>query len=289
MKKLFFIFIVLVLLGCPEDEESSYRVYYNSNGATEGSPPTDPRFYRAGDTVTILDKGNLKRNDYTFVAWSRESGYNTNFIFPGDKLTINRDINLYAVWDDSIGLPFSFKIENDEAIITKCNEISIRTVSIPNTFQGKPVVAIDNTVFSSLSITTVNLGNIKRIGIAAFSNNRIPQILIPDSVESIGVGAFRDNLLTKVTLGEGLTELGAYAFGSNQLYTIAIPENIKTIGVGAFMGNTIRQITIGSDVDIKNDDSFGTHGASFRTFYDDGGKLAGLYLHVENDVWEKVE
>ena len=283
MKKLFFLLPVLVLLGC---SESTYHVYYHANGSM-GIPPTDPREYTQGESAIVLGRGFLKNNDYAFLGWR----YDDRLYNAGDYITINYDdINLYAVWDNGSDIPFSFKIENGEVTITRYNENLNYSlfVTIPATLQGKPVTAIDDSVFSNSSVSNVNLSkNLKHIGIGAFASNTISQILIPNSVQSIGRGAFRNNELKKINLGDGLTAIEPYVFMHNSLTDIIIPENITSIGEGAFFENDIVLIKIGAGVNIANDSALGTYGASFKAYYYAQGKQAGSYLYVGADTWTR--
>jgi hypothetical protein len=283
MKYPFLLLAVFLFLGCPNEEK--YRVYYHGNGSTDGSPPVDSNIYSSGGTATVLEKGNLRKGDYTFLGWQ---DYNRLYN-AGDDLTISySDVNLYAVWDDGNNTPFSYEIENGEVIITRYNQQYSSSITIPDTLQSKPVTAIDDSVFSNLSISTVNLSkNLKKIGIGAFASNNITQLLIPDKVESIGLAAFRYNKLKKITFGTGISTIEPYTFGNNQLTDITIPDNIVTIETGAFLENAIELIKIGAGVDIKHDTSLGTYGTSFRTYYNSLGKQAGTYIYTGNNVWER--
>ena len=274
---------VFLFLGCGPDEEKKYHVYYHGNGSTNGSAPKDPNNYFSGDIVTILGKGNLAKGDYDFYGWR----YYDTFYFPGDNITVHYDdLNLYAVWDDGLNTPYSYKIENGEAIITRYNEQNTSFVVIPDTLQSKPVVAIDDNVFGNLYISSISLPKkLKHIGIGAFASNNITQVIIPDTVTYIGLGAFRGNRLKKVTLGTGISTIAPYTFGNNQLAEVTIPENVTSIGRGAFHENNIEMVKLGANVDIKDDTSMGTYGGSFLTYYN-REKKAGLYIYVGGDAWE---
>jgi hypothetical protein len=283
MRYPFFLLAVFLLLSC-SPEEAKFHIYYHGDGSTAGSPPKDSREYSSGETVTILGKGNLVKGDYTFLGWR----YYDQFYYEGDNITIRYDdVNLYAAWDDGLNTPFTYKVENGEVTITRYNERYPTSVTIPDTLQSKPVTAIDDSVFSNLSITSINLPkNLKKIGVGAFASNSITHLIIPDTVKSIGLNAFRNNDLRKITFGTGISAIEPYTFGNNQLTDVTIPENIVSVGVGAFHENAIEMIKIGAGVDIKSDTSLGTNGASFRTYYN-SGKQAGLYLYIGDDVWER--
>jgi len=276
---------VFVLIGCVFDyNPATYRVFYHANDLTSGSVPVDIKSYKTGESASLLGKGDLKKNDYTFLGWR----FYGELRSPGDNISINfDDINLYAAWDDGSDSPFSFVIEKNEVKITRYNESPYNTgiITIPETLQGKNVTGIDDTVFSNISISGVNLPKyLKNIGTGAFSSNDITLLLIPDSVENIGMGAFQNNKLKKLTLGNGLTTITPLTFAGNDLADVIIPANITIIGAGAFSRNDIKMIKIGANVDIKDNSSLGTYGDVFKTYYDAQGKKAGFYFYTE-DTW----
>lgn len=77
----------------------SYTVTYDGNGSTGGTIPVDPSSYSEGDTVTVLDDGDLVRTGYSFSSWNTESdGSGTTYI-PGETFFMgSENITLYAVW-----------------------------------------------------------------------------------------------------------------------------------------------------------------------------------------------
>lgn len=74
----------------------------------------------------------------------------------------------------------------------------------------------------------------------AFSWCSLRQINIPDSVTSIGDGAFRScTSLRQIYIPSSVTSIGYWAFfGCKSLQEITIPSSVRTIGTNPFVGCT---------------------------------------------------
>ena len=78
----------------------TFRVTYDGNGNTDGSPPVDPLSYETGDTVRVLGNGGgLVRDGFSFIGW------NTAADGTGDTYTFGQtfpmgagDVTLHARW-----------------------------------------------------------------------------------------------------------------------------------------------------------------------------------------------
>ena len=77
---------------------------------------------------------------------------------------------------------------------------------------------------------------ILHVGEYAFDSAPVLAVHLPDTVTSIGKGAFwHCNLLKSVTLPEGLKSIGDEAFlGCSDLTSISLPDSIITLGSGCF-------------------------------------------------------
>ncbi|WNY23748.1 hypothetical protein MmiHf6_10630 [Methanimicrococcus hongohii] len=72
-------------------------VTYNANGASGGSVPAEPTFYKYNEIATVLDQGTLWKADYKFSGWSTTSTGSVEYE-ANDEIVMTSDIELFAVW-----------------------------------------------------------------------------------------------------------------------------------------------------------------------------------------------
>lgn len=98
----FLILMAVMFAGCSSDDNNSthkYSVTYEGNGNTGGSPPQDTTTYASSFSVTVLDKGSLVKNGYTFAGWNTQAnGSGTNRAAGSTFVMENADVVLWAVW-----------------------------------------------------------------------------------------------------------------------------------------------------------------------------------------------
>jgi hypothetical protein len=94
------------------------------------------------------------------------------------------------------------------------------------------------------------------IGDGAFFDNKLTSVIIPDSVTSIGDYAFNKNQLTSVTIPDSVTSIGDSAFFDNKLTSVTIPDSVTSIGKNAFLSNQITRVTIPDSVTFIGDSAF---------------------------------
>jgi len=144
-------------------------------------------------------------------------------------------------------------------------------ISIPSSLGGIWVTAIGEWAFGGREevgdtlvpihqLTSVTIPNsITSIGLGAFSWNKITSITIPNSVVHIEDGAFFDNALTSVSIGNSVEVIAAGAFANNYLTSVVIPNNVTLIGVNAFGNNALTSVTIGNSVEHIGDRAFASN------------------------------
>ena len=211
--------------------ENVYAVTYNLDGGTNaaGNPAT---FKRSNLPITLLDA--TKDGEY-FAGWYLDAEF-TKRVTKIDAGSL-KDIELWARFSQS---PLVFDLVGSSAYSVRAANTSISgNIEIPQTYNGKPVVVIQNSGFKDCSsLTSILIPNsIKSIGINAFENcSNITETTIPEGVTLIGNNTFLGcEKLASVTLPTSLENIGANAFaGCTSLTSIVLPKNVAEIGANAF-------------------------------------------------------
>ena len=146
-----------------------------------------------------------------------------------------------SVTPDTQQFTYEISADGKSYTITGIGSILSTDIVIPSTYNGLPVTAIGNGAFSGyytiikMSVTIPD--SVVSIGIGAFRNcTWLESITIPDSVTEIGYDTFRCcSSLTSITIPDGVTEIGSSAFsGCTALTSVTIPDSVTSIGVNAF-------------------------------------------------------
>lgn len=122
----------------------------------------------------------------------------------------------------------------------------------------------------TIKISEIYLSNtVETIGGYAFSNtpaqieqesnnfnNNINNLDIPDSVTSIGTGAFAGCGIETLTLGTGLNTIGDNTFQYNNIENLIIPGNVTAIGKYAFASNELNSLTFNQGIESIDEHAF---------------------------------
>ena len=114
-------------------------------------------------------------------------------------------------------------------------------ITIPSTYNGKPVTAIGDSAFYR-----------------HYNKRIIRSVTIPDTVKIIGGGAFGCcSELTSVVIPNSVTYIGDYAFSFCNFKTINIPGSVECLEDGAFQDcRSLTTVKIGEGVKVIKERAF---------------------------------
>ena len=120
-----------------------YYVYYISNGAagTVVDDANDGAGYQIGDLATVQPADGLEREGYAFMEWNTKADGSGKSYRPGDKLDIQGDTDLYAIFVKGKVLSADFYSGSAGQKETKSVELSVDEES--GTVQAPQLVEMD--------------------------------------------------------------------------------------------------------------------------------------------------
>ncbi|SHH61937.1 Listeria/Bacterioides repeat-containing protein [Anaerosphaera aminiphila DSM 21120] len=81
-------------------ENEKFTISYDANGGTGKQPGlTNPHY--VDSELTVLDKGTMEMENYTFSNWNTKADGSGDSYKPGDKFIIKEDTVLYAQWKEN--------------------------------------------------------------------------------------------------------------------------------------------------------------------------------------------
>ena len=141
---------------------------------------------------------------------------------------------------------------------------------------------LNNELISNLVIPDT----VTTIGQYAFAYSGLRSITIPDGVTSIGSSAFREcRKLTSIIIGNSVTSIGDSAFyGCSGLTSITLPNSVTTIGQYAFAYSGLRSVTIGNSVTAIGQYAYAYSGLTSITIPDGVTSIGSSAINSERDL-----
>ncbi len=272
MRKLFtIIFLALLCLNAMAYDFSAVcgtgqTLYYNITSNVEPytvevtSENTDDPYYTTYPTGDLVIPETVEYNSIIYsvtsigqFVFSNCSGL-TSVTIPNSVTSIGS----YAFMDCS-GLTGTLTIPNSVTSIgnyafSSCRGIETIVVESGNTTYDSRddcnaiIETATNTLIAGCKNTIIP-NSVTSIGDGAFAGSNLTSINIPNSVTSIGESAFHGcSGLTSINIPNSVTSIGDGAFMSTGLTEITIPNSVVSIGVSAFRECSITSVTIPNSV-----------------------------------------
>ena len=230
--------LLLSVAACAKEPEDDG--YYTVAFDTAGGSQVPAQEIKAGGYAK--QPPTPTKEGYIFLGWKRDT-----FDYDFDSFPVNRDTTLVASWIEADDL-FSYEriTGTDEFRITGLtrHDLTVDTLYLPQMTRGMAVTGIAANAFASLSHENIpNIvipNNINSVGEGAFYQCDGIRIQVLGTLKEVGKGAFFGcNGLVSVALTPGMTSIPWQAFsGCSSLLTVQIPNGIKNIEENAFTGCT---------------------------------------------------
>ena len=209
--------------------DDSVIVTFNANG---GSVTETQRTVASGAAVGELPEP--VRTGYAFMGWFTAA---SGGVQATDATIVDADVTFYAHWT-AIG--WTTRSAGTGKVAIKACANPVGDIEIPSVLNGKTVVAIDNYVFfGATGLTGVVIpASVESIGVKAFKGcSNLKKVTLPKSLATLGQAAFQDCV--------SLTEMDVPALGDNYLWSstfegctslrrVSLPEGITAIGTSSF-------------------------------------------------------
>lgn len=215
-------------------------------------------------------------------AWAEKPWGTAHFTFDGTTITglsesgkikIQNDTNLVLLDQNAAGEDVTAIGDGTNGVGTFGYKAADGTVYAPDSVKlPAKLESIGNFAFSAVVDTktsevkhgvkaVVFPETLKTIENTAFQNAPLTEVSLPDSVTSVGSGAFTNTEkatthIEKVKLSKGMTAIPAGMFTNQKVKNVEIPEGIKTIGKRAFAGNRVETLKLSGTVEKIDEYAF---------------------------------
>ena len=204
------------------------------------------------ETVPFLAEG------YQFLSWITNcnfDGFEVSCTTLDESFVVEGDMEVLAKYDYMIPLStMRFETYSQDgriigyrlASIDFFSDTVIPTIILPARFSGLPVVSIGEEAFDGVDFIerVIVPENIQFIEYGAFRESSIVEIFLPETLKKIHGEAFRDSSLETIHFPTDiqLKEIHEAAFRNSQLTSIALPRTVEYIGGSAFRDTPITSV-----------------------------------------------
>ena len=139
-----------------------------------------------------------------------------------------------------------YRIYPDKAVVMGCDK-ELTEIHIPEQVQNVPVTEIHQEAFRNYeTLKSAEIPEtVTSIGTGAFYQSGLESVNLPENLTELGRSAFYGTNLSEITIPDGITELNNGMFcDCKNLKSVALPEHLKIIGASAFTGCAMETITL---------------------------------------------
>lgn len=196
---------------------------------------------------TYGEPQKLSPNEFTmenkdFLGWAKTSGGSTAYDDNSGYTIGAADVTLYAVWGKLVTADNAATViagleggtwENPNVYMIKITDktLSAEQLKEIGTAIDTRTKDWDGCIILDLSSAT----ELTEIPDKAFFQSYLSGLILPDSLEAIGISAFQNNDFEEIVIPDNVKSIEKGSFwGCSSLKTITLPANLVSIGASAF-------------------------------------------------------
>ena len=232
----------------PATPKVTYTVTFDANG---GSGAMNPQIFTYGEPQ------NLSPNEFTmqnkdFLGWAKTSGGSIAYDDNSGYTIGTADVTLYAVWGKLVTADNAATIiagleggtrENPNVYMIKITDKTLTAEQLKEIGTTIETVANKSNYYAFFSLDLSSATEVTEIPEEAFSTCRLRGLILPDSLETIGTGAFGYNRFEEIVIPDNVKTIedGGFEYCSN-LKTITLPASLVSIGASAFASTVLETV-----------------------------------------------
>ena len=232
----------------PATPKVTYTVTFDANG---GSGAMNPQIFTYGEPQ------NLSPNEFTmqnkdFLGWAKTSGGSIAYDDNSGYTIGTADVTLYAVWGKLVTADNATTViggleggtrENPNVYMIKITDKTLTAEQLKEIGTTIETVANKSNYYAFFSLDLSSATEVTEIPEEAFSTCRLRGLILPDSLETIGIGAFGYNRFEEIVIPDNVKTIedGGFEYCSI-LKTITLPASLASIGASAFAGTVLKTV-----------------------------------------------
>lgn len=222
----------------PTESKATYTITFDANG---GSGTMNPQIFTYGEPQ------NLSPNEFTmenkdFLGWAKTSGGSIAYDDNSGYTIGTADVTLYAVWGKLVTADNAATViagleggtwENPNVYMIKITDKTLTADKL--TEIGTAINARTKNWDGCITLDLSSATELKEIPDKAFLQSYLSGLILPDSLEAIGISAFQNNGFEEIVIPDNVKSIEKGSFwGCSSLKTITLPASLASIGASAF-------------------------------------------------------
>lgn len=206
---------------------------------------------------TYGEPQNLSPNEFTmenkdFLGWAKTSGGSIAYDDNSGYTIGAADVTLYAVWGKLVTADNAATViagleggtrANPNVYMIKITDKTLTAEQLKEIGTTIETVANKSNYYAFFSLDFSSATEVTEIPEEAFSTCRLRGLILPDSLETIGIGAFGYNRFEEIVIPDNVKTIedGGFEYCSS-LKTITLPASLVSIGASAFASTVLETV-----------------------------------------------